>query len=303
LILSSFGAAVRKVVKDPAEKPPPWSIEMSENVMNELGISKAILSLSTPGVTIAEGQAARDLARHVNQYAAKLRDTQPTRFGFFASLPSLLDIEGALAEITYVAEHLQPDGFVIYTRYGGNNENAYLGDAQFRPIWQEFNARKAVVFVHPTAPLYRGPFPPTIMLNITEFPHETTRTAVDLIFSNTKRDFPDCKVILSHAGGTLPYLMGRITLMELLSYAPGKKTREEIIADARSFYYDIALSGNNSTLKALFELVPEDHILYGSDFPYCPIPGLQRMNDIWESFTPEKRDLVNFRNAERLFDT
>ncbi|KAH8802490.1 hypothetical protein F5884DRAFT_887026 [Xylogone sp. PMI_703] len=292
--------AVNKSVNDPTLKPPTWSLQMSEDIMQSLGVTKTILSLSTPGVTIFDKQEARNMARRVNVYAAKIRDAQPEKFGFFASLPSLLDTEGVLAEIAYASENLQPDGFVIFTRYGGDTEFGYLGDARFRPIWHEFNSRKVVVFVHPTTPLVKTPLPPTILNNITEFPHETTRTAVDLIFSNTKQDFPDCKVILSHAGGTLPYLIGRIALMELLPYAPGEKTREEIIATAQSFYYDIALSGNDGTLSALFQLVPEDHILFGSDFPYCPTNGLRRLNDVWESFSPDKRDQVNYLNALAL---
>jgi hypothetical protein len=42
-----------------------------------------------------------------------------------------------------------------------------------------------------------------------DYPHETTRTAMDMIMMGTRRKYPVCKVILSHAGGALPYLISR----------------------------------------------------------------------------------------------
>lgn len=173
--------------------------------MNDLGTTKTILSLTTPGACIVSGQASRDMARRANEYAAKICNENPSRYGFFASLPSLLDTEGSIEEIRHTFKQHDPDGVIVFTRYG--DENCYLGDRRLRPVWAELNARKAVVLIHPATPQPpQSPMPTTLLLNITEFPHETTRTAVDLIFSNTKRDYPDIKFILScwwHA--TLPH--------------------------------------------------------------------------------------------------
>ncbi|KAG0652509.1 decarboxylase [Hyphodiscus hymeniophilus] len=238
--------AVNAAGLDPAERPPPWTLEATEVVMNDLGITTTMLSLTTPGACIVQGQASRDMARRANEYAAEIRDEKPSKFGFLASLPSLLDTTGAIEEIKYAFEKLKPDGVIVFTRYG--DKNCYLGDARLRPVWAELNEHKAVVLIHPATPEgFKSPMPATLLLNITEFPHETTRTAVDLIFSNTKRDYPDIKFILSHAGGTIPYLIGRISLMELLPYAPIHKTKNEIIAEAKTFYFDTALSGTGKS--------------------------------------------------------
>ena len=93
------------------------------------------------------------------------------------------------------------------------------------------------------------------------------------MFSNTKRDYPDYKIILSHASGTLLYLIGRISLMELLPYALVYKTREEIHKEAKSFYYDLILSGQDNVLRALLSFVPQDHILFGTDYLFCLRPS------------------------------
>lgn len=61
---------------------------------------KPIPSLTALSVTIsATEEEARHLACKGNEYAAGLRARHPDKFGFFASLPSLIDIEGTLTEI------------------------------------------------------------------------------------------------------------------------------------------------------------------------------------------------------------
>lgn len=265
--------------------------------MASIGTTTTIFSVTTPGTTFLAGEASRGMARRLNEYCAEIRDAKPEKFGFFAQLPSLFDTEGALAEIKYALDTLHAEGVILFTRYGDGN--AYLGNEAFRPIWKDLNDRKAVVFVHPCMPRDRTPLPPTVLLNISEFPHETTRTTLDLIFSNTKRDHPDCKIILSHAGGTIPYLTGRIGFMEILPAAPVKKTRKEIEDEIKSFYFDLALAGHPNQLHSIVNFVPHDHILIGSDFPYAPLPGVALMNDGWESFpvSKELREKVNYQNA------
>lgn len=45
---------------------------------------------------------------------------------------------------------------------------------------------------------------------VVDYPQQTTRTAVDLVFTGTTARNPDVKILLSHAGGTLPYLAARV---------------------------------------------------------------------------------------------
>lgn len=178
----------------------------SKLIMKRLGIKTAILSATAPGACILEGQASFDLARRLNEYGAELVAKEPQKFGFFASLPSLIDTEAALAEIAYSLDVLHADGVTIFTSYGNNH--TYLGHPSLEPIWAELNRRKAVVFVHPTHPVDTTPVNSKLPQPALDYPHETTRSAMDMILMGTRAKYPDCKVILSHAGGTLPYLRG-----------------------------------------------------------------------------------------------
>lgn len=191
-------------------------------------------------------------------------------------MPDLLDNEACLSEIAYGFEELHADGVVVYTRYG--EDNHYLGHPDFRPIWKQLNRRKAVVFVHPTHAVDTRPVDRYLPQPMFDYPHETGRAAMDMILSGTLKDYAsDCKIILSHAGGTLPYLLYRAAGM--IPYIPAaefvKKSTEEIIEEARMFYFDTAISANEITLKALLALAMPGHVLFGSDFPNAPTQGIE----------------------------
>lgn len=176
--------------------------------MKHVCTSTTILSLTAPGSCILEGKESYELARKTNEYCADLRNKHPNEWGFFAALPSLLDTDAALAGIKYSLDVLGADGVTLFTRYGKGNY--YLGHEAFKPIWAELDKRHAVVFIHPTHAVDTNKVNAKMAQPLIDYPHETTRTAMDMILSNTKRRHPNCKVFLSYAGGTLPYLISRV---------------------------------------------------------------------------------------------
>ena len=247
---------------------PDWSISLSESFMKDSSIKTTIFSLTAPGTTVLHGLPAAQLARHVNEYGAAIRDSNPSKFGFFAALPPLCDgIEPVLEEIRYALVNLKADGVTLYTRYGSDNH--YLGHSDFRPVWAELNSHQAVVFIHPTHAADTRLVNPSLPQPMIDYPHETTRTAVDLIISGVVSEYSACKIILSHAGGTFPYLATRAATM-LFDSKLSTKSTEEFWEDARTFYFDLALSGNEYTMGLLTKFAKPDHILFGSDFPYAP---------------------------------
>ncbi|CAI7580147.1 unnamed protein product [Penicillium manginii] len=281
---------------DPSGWPTPdWSPEASLKNMASNGIRKAILSLTAPGATIApDVTSARTLARRVNEYAASLRKQHPGSFGFFATLPSLTDIHGSLAEVAYALDTLKADGVTLFTRYG--DENNYLGHTQFTPIWDELNRRKAVVFIHPTHPVNTTWTNPLLPQPVIDYPHETTRAAVDLIIANVTQKFPDCPKILSHAGGSLPYLISRIATTsretESTKLIYGKSSKE-IYEDFRSFYFDLALSSSSAVLSMVLDLVPHEHITYG-------LSPLRKFGSYPDKIAGFREELSAFQMGDKL---
>ncbi|RPD75837.1 2-amino-3-carboxymuconate-6-semialdehyde decarboxylase [Lentinus tigrinus ALCF2SS1-7] len=284
---------------DPSGWPTPqWSLSASESLMDTLGTSHAILSVTAPGPDILQGPDSAKLARTINEYGASLARSNP-RIGFFAALPSLLDTSAALEELRYALDELGADGVTLFTRYGRGNQ--YLGDPAFAPIWAELDARAAVVFVHPTSGASVQLVNPTLPLPMLDYPQETTRAAADLIVTGVKRVHPRCKIILSHAGGTLPYLVGRLAMYSIVY--PEKGSHAQIVEDAKSFYFDTALSTDKHVLDLLTAWAGPDRILFGSDFPYAPTEGIKYFGKHLDEYrmSEEDRRKIYRENALALF--
>ena len=243
--------------------PMPWSKEAMLSYMDDAGIDAAVTSISTPGVHMGNDAAARDLARRVNEYAADLIRYRPDRVGGFAVLP-LPDVDGALRELEYALDTLKLDGVVLFS----NARGIYLGDMRFRPLFDELERRKAVVFVHPNL----SPDPSAHSLGLPDtlidFTADTTRAVAQLHYSNTFARTPNVKYIFSHAGGTIPYLATRFGVVDEMNVIPGAKERGTAADTFRRLYWDTAISWRPPILRMLRSVAGLERVLFGSDFPY-----------------------------------
>lgn len=142
--------------------------------------------------------------------------------------------------------------------------------------------------MHPTdselKPGFIGGFLPQ---PIVDFPQNTTRAATDIVLTGTVRACPDVDIILSHAGGTLPFLGARVLASLKLPPIAAKAgvTHEQGVEDMARFYYDIALSTSPAQLDGLLHFVEDkSRILFGSDFPYAPMPTILYAQKSYEQF-------------------
>lgn len=162
--------------------------------------------------------------------------------------------------------------------------------------------------MHPTHPVDTNPVNSKLPQPAIDYPHETTRTAMDMITNRTRTKYPACTVILSHAGGTLPYLISRVAtpMRKAPDFAVSHRmgtTHDKVLEAFRSFHFDLTLSSSPQVLELLLKMVPHDHILYGSDFPYASVTAYPAFLEELEGYEmgPELRDMVDLRNAMRLF--
>jgi predicted TIM-barrel fold metal-dependent hydrolase len=272
-----------------------WTVAQSLDDMDKGGVATAILSISEPSVFFGNYDSARKLARETNDFAAKLISDYPARFGMFATVP-LPDVEGSLREIEYALDTLKMDGICMMTDYQGK----FLGDPMFRPVLQELDRRKAVIYTHPFRNECCRNLVPDVFEPLIELGTDTTRTIASLLFSGSAEQFPSIRWIFSHAGGTAPFLMQRFTY-----YFAARKDLQSRLPKGPAyylerFYYDTANAMTIHPLASLTKLVKPTQILFGTDFPFLTArdtaAGLREVG----LFTPTELQEIERGNAAEL---
>ena len=273
---------------------PTWSPSQTLEEMEKNGISTAMLSLAVSGVTFDAGEAGRSLARKSNDFGAQLVTDHPTKFGLLAALP-LPDPQGSLTEIEYALETLHADGIALLSSY----VDKWLGDPTYAPVFEELNRRKAVVFVHPTAPDCCGNLLPKVPASTTEFLFDSARTINSLLVNGTFSRCPNVRFIFSHGGGTISVLARRIEKNFPKELAP--QVPNGVLYELKRQYYDTASASNPSSLSALMNLVPSSQIVFGSDYPF--LAAQDTISELTQSGLPAKTLEGIYRdNAVRLFE-
>jgi predicted TIM-barrel fold metal-dependent hydrolase len=238
-----------------------WSLQRHMEEMNAAGVTRSLLSLTTPGI-VATADEGKKLTRESNEYAAKTCAEQRGKLGFFVYI-QLDDPDTALKELEHALDVLEAQGVGLFTSYG----NRWLGDPQFDPVFAELERRKAIVYVHPTAPTCCSRLIPGVFDTLIEYGTDTTRAIASYIYRGAARRFPNVRMIWSHSGGTMPFLIERFDGADR-SEATKKEAPDGFRAVAARFFYDIAQASNPVATTALRSVVPVNHIVFGSDYPF-----------------------------------
>jgi aminocarboxymuconate-semialdehyde decarboxylase len=209
-------------------------------------------------------EQTKDLTRALNAGYADAQAAYPDRFVGLASLP-FRDQEAAVEELDRAIDEYSLGGVAIPTTIRGRKRSA----PEFEPVFDRIDERGVPVFVHPgTNALSRaldsaeGGLNPTVI-----FPIETTVQLARLIFDGffDRYGFP---VLLSHMGGALPYLVGRLERgRQRFRLDPGASPDHPVIEYVSRFHYD-AISFHAPAVAMVLDLVGADHLLFGTDYPF-----------------------------------
>ncbi len=241
-----------------------WEPSQTVEAMDRYGIAVSVLSIGTPNVWLdGDPKASIALARDCNEQSAQIKRDYKGRFGQFATL-ALPDVDGSLREIEYALDTLKADGFGLTTNY----IDKYPGDKLFAPIFDELNRRNAVVYFHPHGASFAYDVVPDIPPPIIEFPFDTTRAITSLLFSGTLTRCPNIKWIFSHGGGALAMLANRMVGLSRTRPDLGARIPAGVRPELAKIYVDIVGVTSPGMIKAVLDIVPMDHLLYGSDYPF-----------------------------------
>jgi 6-methylsalicylate decarboxylase len=282
-------------------KQPDWSVESALSYMEEHDISACVLS-APASANNATGQEARDIARRTNEVLAEIISKHPNRFGAVATLPGL-NADGAIAEIGYTLDTLKMDGVATTTSIN----DVYLGEPQFDPWFEELNRRSATLFVHPTITKAAETLLNGLNASVIEFMFDTTRMITNMVATGAKKRFSQIKIISTHGGGTIPFLVNRIqTLEHTFGVGPGRLelSSEEVRAGIASFYYDLTAATSEAQLGAILKLVPVSQLLMGLDLPFMPkssfAPAIADVGR-YPAFSETDLRSISYANAFRLY--
>lgn len=320
------GLAACNIARSGGKTLPQWSIDASLGLMEQLEVATAICSISEPALYPLVSRSPKDaqtIARRTNEFMAELHQRYPQRFGAFALLP-LPDIEASIEEARYALDVLHLDGVGLLSNY----QDQYLGNRIFDPLFDQLDKRQAVLYIHPSVPPLQMIRPEFVQVDyIQEFCFNTTRAAANLIYSGTLERCPHLRPILSHMGGTLPYLRWRLheCFPGAICASERGQTPRELIAqrdlpvapyvsaawdsltqtpDAylKRFYYDTALAVDPINFDAVCALAPE-HVLFGSDAFYASKRHGQLFTAAIQNYFTQahQQEAVNRGNAQALF--
>ncbi len=273
---------------------PEWNEEIQLAGMEQLGTSCSALSISSPHLHMGDAAEAAEAARASNEYGAGLVKKYPQQFMVLASLP-LPEIEASVQEAVYCREVLGVDGFALLT----NSRGVYLGDPRLDPVMEELNRGESVVLLHPTQPaaVPEGvaeelPYP------LMEFFFDTTRTVVNMLLHRIPVRYPKIRSLIPHAGAFLPVLSDRLISLADMFFPEGDVDIAESLA---AFYYDLAGMSMPKQYGNLRQMVPEDHLLYGSDTPFTPMPlCVQLAEEMDRTLDAEMAQRVYRENPRKL---
>jgi predicted TIM-barrel fold metal-dependent hydrolase len=239
-----------------------WTPARALEAMDQGGVSTGISSIAPAGDPFNDPATAVRLCHECNDYAARLAADHRGRFGVFGSLP-LPNIDASLREIEYAFDTLKADGIGLFTSYG----DKWLGDPAFNPVFEELNRRNAVVYTHPNTANCCRNLLPNVGDGAIEWGTDTTRAIAQMIFGGAAARYPNTRMIFSHGGGTMPFLVERFAGMARSAQFAPKFPRGFGVAAAK-FYYDTAQVANPAAMSALIRVVPVSQIVFGTDFPF-----------------------------------
>jgi aminocarboxymuconate-semialdehyde decarboxylase len=274
--------------------PPMFDYDLRLETMDANGVDVGVVSLTCPNCYWGGPDVSLRAARIMNDDMAAARTAHPERLRWFASLPWEYP-DRALPELERAVK-AGASGVMVLANIDGQP----LTDPAYAPIWSAIDARALPVLVHPTAPPGVGAmdmsrFQLTASIGFTfDTSLAIARMIYDGFFDRNRR----LKIIASHGGGALPFLISRMdqcydnipACREKISVRPSEYL-PQIYADAVVFSPDV--------LGLCVKTFGADNVLYGSDYPHTigDLPGcLKRVNGLSEG----TRDKVRGANARRV---
>jgi aminocarboxymuconate-semialdehyde decarboxylase len=235
-----------------------------------------------------------ETSRFFNDHIAETVLHSPGRFIGIGTVP-LQDIDLAIKEMERCVKELKMPGLEIGSNINGEN----LSDKKFFPFYRSAEELNCALFIHPWEMMGEQQMQKYWLPWLVGMPAETSRAICSMIFGGVLETFPKLRVAFAHGGGSFPITIGRIehgfhVRPDLVQLDNAINPRDYI----GKFWID-SLVHDASAMKYIVELMGEDHICLGSDYPF-PL-GEHHPGKLIEGmgFEKEVKEKLLFKNAQR----
>lgn len=241
--------------------PPMTALEDRLAMMREQGIDVQVISLTSPNVYCFGDADAVAAARLVNDEYAAIKERHRGRFRCLASVP--LGTGAEVEELERAITKLGLDGVIV----GTNIHGRALDDPAFAAFWRRADELALPVLLHPMTPMLGTRFMDDFALvPMLGFPFDTTLALVRLMWTGFLDRHPHLKLIALHAGGGLPYFVGRLEI-GADAYAECRQVAQRPSWYLRRLYYD-TISYHPPAIRMLVETVGVGQVVFGTDYPH-----------------------------------
>lgn len=278
--------------RSPTRTLPERLLDLNERHlwMDKTGIDKQMLA---PWVDVfgyhlpsSEGVAWSKLLN-----ASMLEATSDSRrFAGLATVPMQQPVAAAEA----LSESLEAglSGVMIGTRVGEDE----LDSPIFEPFWSAASELGAVVFLHPNSEAGDPRLEAFGLTNAVGRVHDTTVAAARLLYAGIPKRYPGAKIVLSHGGGTLPYVLGRLAK----HFSTGPESVSDPGEGFEQLYFDSVVS-DPAALRLLIDKAGPNRVMLGSDYPF-PIGDLEPGLTLRQARLSELEErLVREETARNIF--
>jgi aminocarboxymuconate-semialdehyde decarboxylase len=202
----------------------------------------------------------------LNGGLCKVCEVDPDRFSYLASLP-VQDGEAAARVLEREVRENGAVGAVI----AANCLDVNLGELRLDPLWETASALDVGIFIHPVQAVPQKRSAKFGLTQSVQYTMDSTMSAGSLIMSGVLDRYPKLRLLLSHGGGSLPYLIGRFDCMHerMDKVAQGDVAQHKPSAYLRRFFYDTIVH-DPGILHWLSTRVSVMRLVLGSDYSFPP---------------------------------
>ncbi len=266
--------------------------------MNAAGVDMQVLSI---GGFLQF--APLELHQQANDKLAQAIKENPDRFSAFATLP-WNDPQAAIVELERAIKQLGLKGALL----NGRPSDDFLDHPRYAALLAKFNELQVPLYLHPGLPVpevqkaYYSGFDPEVTARLSMFGwgwhNEAGIHLLRLILSGALDRNPNLQIISGHWGEMLPFYLQRLD--DSLPKAATGLRRTITETFIQQVYVSPSGMLTQPHFQFIYDLMGAERILFSVDYPYQSLDGVRDFIDNLP-ISQQEKELIAFRNAERLF--